>query len=165
MGYEPNKRIVKEVNSRRVTAAVGGQKCYFRSILEYRWALYLQWLREQKQILYWAYEPFVYDFTSYAYETGPYKYRPDFLVCEMDKTKVIQECKGYHDGATNRKFQRTLKHFPDVIFELVLQRIPKNRSKGAARRHTASRYVRRIIDASEIFNQMRCMIDFRVPKK
>jgi len=152
------RRVTKVMNNRRVTATVGGQECHFRSAFEYQWALYLQFLRDKKQIMWWAYEPKVFDFTQFGYTTGPYKYRPDFLICENDKTKVYQECKGYHDGATNRKFQRTAKHYPDVVMELVLQRIPKKKSKGANRRLNAQRYVRRIIDASEIFKQLKGFI-------
>ena len=73
---------------------------------------------------------------------------------ENDGTVVYQETKGYYDGQTNTKLRRMARHYPDTIFELVLQRIPKRGGKGAGRRRIAAKYTRRIIDASKIFKQI-----------
>lgn len=162
MGFEPNKRIVKVMGNQRVTAIVGGKKCYFRSKFEYAWAKYLQWLKEQKQIRDWSYEPQLFTFAGEI--TAPVQYRPDFKIVELNGTEFYQECKGYHDGSTNRKFQRMAKHYPGTVMELVLQRIPRKGSKGANRRRVAAKYTRRIIDASLIFHQIKNVVNLEVPK-
>jgi hypothetical protein len=155
MGFETNKRIVKVMNNQRVTAKFNGRKCYFRSKLEYCWALYLQFLLEHGKIKDWLYEPDLFIFEGEI--TAPIQYRPDFKVIELDGTEIYQETKGYHDGSTNKKLQRMQKHFPETTFELVLQHIPKS-GKGVNRRCVAAKYTRRIIDASEIFRQMKGVI-------
>ena len=162
MGFESNKRITKVYNNQRVTATVGGKKCYFRSKFEYCWALYIQFLKDSCQIVDWDYEPKVFYFPNE--KTAPVQYRPDFKVIENDGTELWQETKGHHDGKTNRKFQRMRKHYPDIVMELVLQRVPRTGSKGANRRRVAEKYCRRIIDASAIFKQVKGLINFDVPK-
>lgn len=162
MGFESNKRIIKSFGNQRVTATVGGNHCYFRSKLEYHWALYLEFLKNADEIIDWDYESQVFYFPNE--KTAPVQYRPDFMTVEKDGTVVWQETKGHHDGKTNKKFQRMAKHYPDVVMDLVLQRIPRTGSKGANRRFNAQRYVRRIIDASIIFQQLKSVINFNVPK-
>ena len=157
-------RIVKVMNNKAVTATVGGKKCYFRSVLEYRWALYLEFLKKGNEIQDWFYEDTLLNFQNRGYKCGPFMYKPDFRVVEKDGKWVFQECKGHHDGQTNSKLQRTAKCYPGTVMELVLQSIPKRSVKGANRRFNASRYVRRIIDASEIFRQCRGVINFEVSK-
>lgn len=169
MGFETNKRIVKVMNNQRVTAVFNGRKCYFRSKFEYHWALYLQFLLKCSKILDWFYEPDLFIFKGEI--TAPVQYRPDFKVIDTmdgmfpDGITVYQECKGYHDGSANAKLQRMAKHFPDVIMELVLQRLPRfNKTKGVNRRRVAEKYTHRIIDASVIFNQLKGVINFDVSK-
>lgn len=162
LGFETNKRIIRQFGNQCVTATVGGKKCYFRSKLEYHWALYLEFLKTNDEIIEWDYEPKIFYFPDE--KTAPVQYRPDFRVVEKINGVVWHETKGHHDGKTNKKFQRMAKHYPDVIMDLVLQSIPKTGSKGANRRFNAQRYVRRIMDASIIFRQMRGVIDFSTPK-
>ena len=155
MGFEKDKRIVKVMGNRASTETVGGKTCHFRSQFEYKWAQYLQFLKEQGQIRDWKYESKTFYFSGE--KTAPVQYTPDFLVTENDGGYVWQECKGYHDGPTNTKFRRLARHCPDAVMELVLMRIPR-RGKGAGRRRIAAKYVRRIIDASEIFKQLKGML-------
>ncbi len=164
LGFETHRRIVKVMNNRRITATVGGKKCHFRSGLEYQWALYLEFLKRNREIRDWQFEKKLFNFQDFGYKKGPFMYRPDFTITGKDGLVFYQECKGHHDGATNAKFQRVAKCFPGTVMELVLQSIPKRSSKGAARRGQASRYVRRIIDASVIFRQLRGVINFELPK-
>jgi len=154
-------RFVRVVNSKRVTATVGGKKCYFRSRLEYRWALYLEFLRRHEGLRDWQYEPRCFVFSGEI--KAPVQYRPDFSIVEPNGTEVYQECKGFHDGDTNSKLRKMAKHYPNVIMELVLQRMPKD-GKGTNRRRVAAKYCRRVIDASEIFKQIKGLVDMRIPK-
>jgi hypothetical protein len=159
MGFDDRQKIVKVMNNQAVTAEFNGRTYYFRSKLEYRWAIYLQVLKKQGHIKSWDYETLLFDFQGYGYTTGPFMYRPDFIVAENDGTVVIQECKGYHDAQTNSKLRRAAQHYPQYEYELVLQRIPKrNKTKGAGRRRIADKYCRRIIDASEIFKQIKGLL-------
>ncbi|MCK5127231.1 MAG: DUF1064 domain-containing protein [candidate division Zixibacteria bacterium] len=162
MGFEKNRRIIRQYGNTRVTATVGENKCYFRSKLEYHWALYLEFLKTNGEIIKWEYEPKVFYFPDE--KTAPVQYKPDFRVTEKDGTVVWHETKGYHDGKTNKKFQRMAKHYPNVIMDLVLQSIPRTGSKGANRRFNAQRYVRRIVDSSTVFSQMKGIINFNLPK-
>jgi len=154
--------MARVYNNIRVTATVGGQKYHFRSKLEYNWAQYLDFLQSAEEIIDWSYETELFIF--HGVTRAPVQYRPDFRVVENDGTAVFQECKGYHDGQTNSKLRLMAKHYPDVVMELVRQNIPKSGGKGANRLFNAKRYVRRIIDASAIFKQLKGYINFDVPK-
>ncbi len=147
MGFETNKRIIKSMNNTRVRATVGGQKCYFRSKYEYRWAQYLELLKQQGQIKSWSYEPETFHFIGE--KTAPVQYTPDFKVIENDGNPVYHEMKGYHDGCTNKKLQRLVKHYSGTVIELYLQ------GKGKAnRKATAEKYCRRVADGEEILRQL-----------
>ena len=142
-------RIVKVMGNKPKTATVGGKTYYFRSKFEWKWARYLQLLKEQGHILGWLYEPERFFFPNE--KTAPVQYTPDFKVLGH-LVDYWQECKGYHDGPTNSKLRRMAKHYPDEIFELVLMRIPK-KGKGVNRRAVAAKYTRRIIDGGKILRQ------------
>ena len=155
IGFETNKRVVKVMRNRPSTETVGGKTCHFRSQFEYKWAQYLQFLKESREIQEWEYEPETFYFPNE--KTAPVQYTPDFKIIELDVFKecvIWQECKGYHDGPTNSKLRRMAKHHPNEVMELVLQRIPK-KGKAANRRRIAAKYTRRIIDASVIFKQIK----------
>ncbi len=156
MGFEKNRRVIRSYGNKPVRAIVGGKKHYFRSKLEYHWAQYLEILKQSGEIADWEFEPEVFYFKDV--KTAPVQYRPDFKVTNNDGSHYWQETKGWHDGKTNKKLQRMSKHYPDEVFELVLQRIPKKGVKGANRRSVAARYTRRIIDASEILKKAKGMI-------
>lgn len=152
-------RIRRQYNNKRVTAKFNGRNCYFRSQFEYKWACYLQFLKDSKIIKDWFYEPDIFIFEGER--TAPVQYRPDFKLIGTDSKELYQECKGYHDGQTNSKLRRMARHYPDVVMELVLMRIPK---KGKVnRRRIAEKYVRRIIDASKIFRQIKGIVNLNIP--
>ncbi len=68
-----------------VDTVIGGKACYFRSKLEYRYAVYLQLLKEQGHIEEWEYEP---RHMSIEFEHGRQgnkrTYLPDFAVLYPD---------------------------------------------------------------------------------
>ena len=158
MGFADNGPIVKIMRNRPSTEIIGGKICHFRSQLEYKWAQYLQVLKDHGAIVDWEFEPHAFDFQGKGYKKGPFTYLPDFLIFD-GVGHYWQECKGYHDGDTNSKLRRMAECEPKEVFELVLQRIPKKgKHKGAGRRRIAAKYTRRIIDASVIFRQMGALI-------
>lgn len=94
---------------------------YFRSKWEANYALYLDWLIRQGEIMDWEYEPLPrYDFIMY--ENGVPKvmglgYLPDFKVINNDDTFYLVEIKGYKQGML--KLKRMKKYHPTIKIELV----------------------------------------------
>lgn len=70
---------------RQVTVTIGEKTCHFRSLLEYRYAVYLELLKEQGHIEEWEYEP---KHMSIEFEHGRLgnkrTYLPDFTVLYPD---------------------------------------------------------------------------------
>lgn len=153
MGYEKDRRIHRKYGNRPETCRIGENTCHFRSQLELKWAKYLQWLLESGEILGWEYEVKTFHFTGY--EIGKMSYLPDFRVVENDGTVVWQECKGHHDGPMNTRFKRMAEQYPDELIDLISGKFEK---RNFQRRDTAKRYTRRIVDASQIFKQMKGLI-------
>lgn len=103
----------------RGTEDVGGKTVSYRSRWEINWAYYLEWLKKNKQIKDWEYEPERYKF--YVTE-GNTKiligtYLPDFRITNNDGTQYIDEIKGYKQGM--RKIQRMKKHYPEIPVHLI----------------------------------------------
>lgn len=99
---------------------------YFRSKWEANYALYLDWLVEQKQIKDWEYEPKPrYEFISYEFSDKEKKfpkvmslgYLPDFKVINNDDTFYLVEVKGVKQGMM--KLKRMKKYYPHIKVELV----------------------------------------------
>jgi len=126
-------------------------KYHFKSEAEYRWACYLQFLKEHGEIRAWYYEHTEFIFQDV--ETAPVQYTPDFQVIDKDGIEFYQEYKGVLDGKAIRRFQRMHEHFPEVIMELILPRINK-RGGQVNRRGFALKYCRRIIPANTIFREL-----------
>ncbi|MCK5609169.1 hypothetical protein KAR91_45260 [Candidatus Pacearchaeota archaeon] len=155
-------KLIRNFNNQRVTATIGVKEYHFRSKLEYRWSLYLEFLKQGGEIQDWFYEKDLFVFPGET--TAPVRYLMDFTIIDKDGSTYYNETKGYHDGSTNTKLRRTAKYYPDAIVELVLMSIPKkNKAKGASRRRIAAKYTRRIIDASVIFKQLKGVINFDTP--
>lgn len=92
---------------------IGTKKCYFRSLWEIQYAQYLEWLRHHQSIFDWEYEPKLFEFPKDKYRTGPFYYKPDFRVLELDKTHTWYEVKGYMNQDSKKKLKRFNKHFPN----------------------------------------------------
>lgn len=151
MGFEASRRIIRVMNNKRVIETIGEQTCHFRSTFERNWAVYLQFLKEQGQIRDWYYEHNTFYFPGE--KTAPVQYTPDFYVLEKDRV-YYQECKGLLEGKDVNKFRRMAKHYPNDKIELVMMHIPK-KGKCVNRMEAARQRVVRIIDASQIFKQVK----------
>jgi hypothetical protein len=128
----------------------------FRSAAESRLATYYQMLQDTGHIKMWYYEPQpAYDFWQFGvYRNKPYEYNPDYKVIENDGTEIIVEFKCSITTKDLSKWIRLMKHF-DVIFDVVLERIPKS-GKGFQNYAKAldmqrQGRIRRIIDARELY--------------
>ena len=139
-----------------ITATVGGKKCRFRSLFEYRWSQYLELLKFGGEIMDWRYEPEAFQFPDSSY-------RIDFEVTQRDGTYVYHELKGHQDGRANQKLKLMAKYHPNIKIVFVRQRLPKH-GKEAAKLRTTAKYVERIIDAErEIFPSIKGMIQWDPP--
>ena len=82
-----------------------------KSIWERNVARYLQWLKVQKQIRDWEYEPktFVFD----AIKFGSRTYTPDFRITENSGRYHWLEVKGWMDDRSRVKLNRMARYFPE----------------------------------------------------
>lgn len=95
---------------------IADKKIYFRSKMEVRYARYLQWLKNQKAIIDWQYEPKTFWFEGI--KRGVVSYKPDFLVVEKNSHHWV-EVKGYMDSRSLTKIKRFKKYFPEERLEVV----------------------------------------------
>ena len=96
---------------------VGGKRIFFRSRWEYRYCLYLQYLKEQGQIVDWFYESKVFWFEGIRRGTNNYK--PDFLVIHSNQAEEFVEVKGYETAKDRTKYKRMAKYHPTVRLRVV----------------------------------------------
>lgn len=100
---------------------VGRKNIYFRSRWEYNYALYLEYLKKNKEIKKWEYEPDIFWFEGI--KRGCVSYKPDFKITRNDKTIYYIEIKGWMDSASKTKIKRMAKYHPEI--ELVVIDTPK----------------------------------------
>lgn len=99
-------------NSQAEWVEVGNIRFYARSQWEANYARYLEWLRENGNILHWAHEPET--FTWLSRYGNRVLYKPDFLVLENDHfSKTYYEVKGHMDRRSKSKLEGFAKHYPE----------------------------------------------------
>jgi len=98
-------------------AVVGGQRCYFRSRWEYRYALYLELQKKYGYIVNWEHEPHTFYFEGI--KRGTNNYKPDFKVSFPSGQVQWYEVKGYMDKKSMTKIQRMKKYHPDVVLHVI----------------------------------------------
>ena len=96
---------------------VGGQRIFFRSRWEYRYAMYLQLLKEKGEIIDWKHEPKIFWFDGI--KRGTNNYKPDFLVIHKNGAEEYIEIKGYMDAKSKTKIKRMAKYHPNVLLRVV----------------------------------------------
>ena len=108
---------------------IDGKKIFFRSNWEYEYALFLQWLKEQKQIEDWEHEPQTFWFEKI--KRGVRSYMPDFKVTENDGSHYWVEVKGYMDARSQTKLKRFERYYPAERLILIDKEwFERNRSKA-----------------------------------
>jgi hypothetical protein len=110
-------RETKFGNVKRGYYNINGKNLYFRSRWEANYALYLDFLVKQKQILSWEYEKDVFIFHKIQF--GTRSYRPDFKVENLDGTFWYHEVKGWMDSQSKTKLKRMAKYYPETKIILV----------------------------------------------
>lgn len=96
---------------------IGGKRVFFRSKWEYRYALYLQLLKENGQILDWAHEPKTFWFEGV--KRGTNSYLPDFRVDHLNGKQEYVEVKGYETPKDLTKWKRMKKYHPYIVLRIV----------------------------------------------
>ena len=125
------------------TTIMNGGEITFRSLLEYRYAVYLTLLREQGHILEWTYED---EELSIEFQHGRYgntrKYIPDFGVLNEDGEWEVHETKGYFPPIDATKI-RAYREMAGNPFVLIFAKKPYGAQKRRAER--IEKHVTRVI--------------------
>ena len=96
---------------------VGENRVYFRSKWEYKYACYLEYLLQFKQILKWQYEEDKFWFEKI--KSGTRCYTPDFKITLLNGSIEYHEVKGYMDSKSKTKLNRMRIYYPDVKMRLI----------------------------------------------
>jgi hypothetical protein len=98
-------------------AEIGGKRCFFRSRWEYRYALYLELMKQNKYVVEWEHEPKVFYFEGI--KRGTTNYKPDFKVTFPSGKEEWFEIKGYMDAKSKTKIKRMAKYYPDLVLRVI----------------------------------------------
>lgn len=93
-----------------------GHRHYMRSSWERNYARYLEFLKANKEIKAWDYEPQRFDFPV---KRGNNSYLPDFRIIEKDGSETWVEVKGYMNQGSRTKMKRFMKYYPDKKLVLI----------------------------------------------
>lgn len=107
-------------------ATIGGKKHYYRSHWEVNYACYLEFLKRNKSIKDWEYEPETFWFESI--KRGVRSYKPDFKVYENNGNIVYHEVKGWMDSRSKTTISRMRKYYPEK--KLIIIDAPKYKEIG-----------------------------------
>lgn len=108
-------------NVQRGTYICSKGDVYFRSKWEANYALYLDFLIQQNQILNWEFESERFFFEKI--QLGTRTYTPDFKVFNENGTVEYHEVKGYMDSRSKTKLKRMKKYYPDVKLVLIERKL------------------------------------------
>lgn len=97
-------------NIKRGVYQIGDRTVYLRSEWEYRFACYLEFLKKQKQIKNWQYEPQSFEFPI---KHGTTRYLPDFKIINNNGTHEWAEVKGYLTPKSKTQIKRFKKYYPN----------------------------------------------------
>lgn len=97
--------------------SINRKKIFFRSGWEVNYARYLEWLRQNKKIVSWEFEPDTFWFEKI--KRGVRSYLPDFKVTNPDGTIEYHEVKGFLDSKSKTKLKRMAKYYPSVKLILI----------------------------------------------
>ena len=98
-------------------AEIGGKRNFYRSRWEYRYALYLEFMKKHKHIIEWEHEPHTFYFEGI--KRGTNNYKPDFKVTFPSGNHEWIEVKGYMDAKSKTKIKRMAKYHPQEKLRVV----------------------------------------------
>lgn len=102
------------------TVSIGGKDNFFRSSWECNVAAYFEFLKANKEILEWEYEPTVFWFEKI--KRGVRSYKPDFRITEKNGNQYYVEVKGWMDNKSKTKLNRMRIYYPKVKIDLIDER-------------------------------------------
>ena len=102
---------VHKATAKAAWCEIGGKRSYYRSKSEANYARFLQWRKEQYQILDWEHEPKTFWFGTLR--RGVTNYKPDFKVTYNNGSVEWIEVKGYFDAKSKTKIKRMAKYHPN----------------------------------------------------
>ena len=140
-----------------MTESVGGKECNFRSKLEYRWAVWCQFRKEQGIIDEWWYED---PDSLLELRIGQYnnlrKYLPDFTI-QIGEDFEFEETKGYFTPKDASKMRAAAEQYENP-FTLIFANLNNTKSMRAQfnRARRLIPHLKRVIfDAKKtIFNKI-----------
>lgn len=98
-------------------AEIGGKRNFYRSRWEYRYALYLEFMKKHGHIIDWEHEPHTFYFDGI--KRGTNNYKPDFKVIFPSGNEEWIEVKGYMDAKSKTKIKRMAKYYPDIKLRVI----------------------------------------------
>jgi hypothetical protein len=98
-------------------AEIGGKRKFYRSRWEYRYALYLEFMKKWRHISEWEHEPETFWFDKI--KRGTNNYKPDFRVTFPSGGVEYIEVKGYMDQKSRTKIKRMAKYHPQIKLRVV----------------------------------------------
>ena len=136
----------RNYNNQQTTCEINGKMYHFRSLLEKRYAFYLETLRKCGHIDRWLYEDkSECKFIFHGVTTSPVNYLSDFAIFYKAEhgvqRKELHETKGWLEGRDVSKFRRMASHYPEENIVLVMM---QSDSKRHNRYRTALKYIERI---------------------
>lgn len=96
---------------------IGGVSKYYRSRWEANYAHYLEWLKQNGEIVEWQHEPKTFWFDGV--KRGCVSYLPDFRVVENGGKEAFHEVKGWMDDRSKTKIRRMAKYHPEVTLVVI----------------------------------------------
>lgn len=145
----------------RITREVGGKVCTFRSRLEYRWCVWLQFQKEQGLIKDWWFEDAPLEIET-KYFKNKKLYLPDFTVQAINGDYELHETKGWFPPKDYTKIKLTAEQYENLI-TLIFANLTNCKSQRTQynRAKRLEPFLKRVIyDANKtIFKPIQFMFD------
>lgn len=103
--------------SKKGTYDINGKDYFFRSLWEANYALYLDFLIKQKEIIKWEFE--VDTFWFEKIKRGVRSYKPDFKIYRNDGGIEYHEVKGWMDKKSITKINRMRIYYPKTKLVII----------------------------------------------
>ncbi len=151
---------------KRVTREVGGKTYTFRSLLEYRWAVWCQVRKEQGIIKDWWFEDTdsVYELVK-GFHLNVKEYHPDFTILYANGDFELEETKGYFPprNYTTLKLMSEQYDIPITLIFASTAKNPKSVSiqEQIRRAKRLEPHIKRVIwnAGKEIFSKISFLFD------
>ncbi len=154
IGFGTDRLFRRKFGNEPRHVVIAEREFNFKSKFEYRYAQYLEILREQGHCASWDYEPDVFTFEDEV--RGAKIYTPDFRITLNSGNFERHETKGLLSGSDVTKFKRMAKYYPKVDITLVFMRSDK---RQANRIRMAMKYVRDVKYIGPTLRKLGSLID------